>query len=48
MSSANKKVSLFLDKCPAHPPGTTVLKNIRVTFFPTYIANAGYSPLILA
>jgi hypothetical protein len=30
MGSANRKV----DKCPAHLLGTTVLKNIKVVFFP--------------
>jgi hypothetical protein len=34
MGSANRRVLLFLDKCPAHPSDTTILKNIKVIFFP--------------
>jgi hypothetical protein len=34
VDSVNGKVLLFLDKCPAHPPDTKILKNIKVIFFP--------------
>jgi hypothetical protein len=34
MGFSKRKVLLFLEKCPAHPPDTTVLKNTKVIFFP--------------
>jgi hypothetical protein len=34
MGSSNRKVLLFVDKCPAHPPDTTFLKNVKVVFLP--------------
>jgi hypothetical protein len=33
--AANRKILLFIDKCPAHPPDITFLHNIKVVFFPT-------------
>jgi hypothetical protein len=33
MDSSNRKVLFFMDKCPASPPDTTILKNIKVIFF---------------
>jgi hypothetical protein len=34
MGSSNSKVLLFVDKCPAYPPDTTILKNVKVVFLP--------------
>jgi hypothetical protein len=34
MGSSNRKVLLFVDKCPAHPPDTTFLKNVKFVFLP--------------
>jgi hypothetical protein len=34
MGSSNRKVLLFVDKCPAHPPDTTFFKNVKVVFLP--------------
>jgi hypothetical protein len=30
---ANRKILIFIDKCPAHPPDTDFLRNIKVVFF---------------
>jgi hypothetical protein len=34
MGLSNRKVLLFVDKCPVHPPDTTFLKNVKVVFLP--------------
>jgi hypothetical protein len=34
MGAANRKILLFTDKRPAHPPDTAFLHNIKVVFFP--------------
>jgi hypothetical protein len=33
MGGANRKILLFIDKCPAQPPDTDFLRNIKVVFF---------------
>lgn len=33
MGAQNRKIILFIDQCPAHPP-TVHLRNIKLTFFP--------------
>jgi hypothetical protein len=35
MGSSNRKVLLFVDKCPAHPPNRTFLENVKVVFLPS-------------
>jgi hypothetical protein len=39
MGAASRKILLFIDKCPAHPPDITFLHNIKVVFFLTSFTN---------
>lgn len=34
MGSAARKVLLFVDRCAAHPPDTSFLRNVKVVFLP--------------
>ncbi|GBN15368.1 Tigger transposable element-derived protein 4 [Araneus ventricosus] len=34
MRKQKRRIILFIDQCPAHPPDTNFLKNITVKFFP--------------
>ena len=33
MKKRKQKILLFLDQCPAHPPDTDFLENVKVIFF---------------
>lgn len=34
MGAKCRKILLFLDNCPAHPPDTSMLRNVKVVFYP--------------
>ncbi|GBN23662.1 Tigger transposable element-derived protein 4 [Araneus ventricosus] len=46
MRKEKRRIILFIDQCPAHPPDSDFLKNITVKFFPAF-CNSKLQPLKL-